>query len=277
MKSGTTSLFNYLEQHPEISPCRQKEPHFFSTASNFERGVEYYQSLWNWDKERHKIALEASTSYTGLKSTFVAGKINSAASIARYQEDYNFQFKFIYLMRDPIERLESHYNHLKAGEYRNRQITNDKFNLMIESSKYAMQLDEYYQRFAPENILLLDFDELKQEPARLVNKVCRFLEVDSQFSFEDLQVSYNSHQNKHKSVIPGWHLIRKNRIVKSALMSIPKEVKYSASNLLSRKYNTDYIKFSSEQKKDIMKHLIRDLRKLKMEYQFNSSSWNNYK
>lgn len=277
MKSGTTSLFNYLEQHPEISPCRQKEPHFFSTASHFERGVEYYQSLWNWDKDHHKIALEASTSYTGLKSTSVAGKINSAASIARYQEDYNFQFKFIYLMRDPIERLESHYNHLKAGQYRNRQITTDKFNLMIESSKYAMQLDEYYQRFAPENILLLDFDELKQEPAKLINKVCRFLEVDSQFCFKDLEVSYNSHQNKYKSVIPGWHLIRKNRIVSSALMSIPKEVKYSASNLFRRKYNANYIKFSLEQKQDIMKHLSSDLRKLKMEYQFNSSSWNNYK
>lgn len=273
MKSGTTSLFNYLEQHPEVSPCRQKEPHFFSDASNFKRGIEYYQSLWDWDKKSHKIALEASTSYTGLKSVAIAGKLNSAANIAQFQRDYGFKFKFIYLMRNPIQRLESHYNHLKAGEYRNRQITINKLNLMIESSKYAMQLDEYYQRFAPENILLLKFDELKHEPAKLVTKVCRFLEVDSQFNFEDLEVSYNSHQNKYKNMIPGWHLIRKNKIVKSGLMSIPKELKYSASSLFSRKYDTEYVKFSLDEKEYILQQLNSDMQRLKFDYGFDLSSW----
>lgn len=274
MKCGTTSLYNYLIQHPEIAACRYKEPHFFGKKSNLEKGFEYYQNLWNWNRKNYRIALEASTSYTGFKSIPIEGNVNSAKAIARFQADYELNFKFIYLMRNPIERLESHYNHLKANQYRHRKITRSKLNMMIESSKYAMQIDEYVSIFPQKNILLLNFDKLKQEPAKLIKEVCEFLEVDSQYNFQGLQVNHNSHKNRQEVIIPGWQSIRKNELVSSVIISIPKEVKHLMRNLLSRQQKAKYIKFSLEEKEYIVKQLKSDLLKLKYDHEFNFSSWN---
>lgn len=105
MKCGTTSLYNYLAQHPEISACTYKEPSFFSTESNWSKGFEWYYDLWNWDKNRHKIALEASTSYTRIHEYS-----NAAEKIAAVDKN----FKFIYIMRNPIKRIESHYTYEQA-------------------------------------------------------------------------------------------------------------------------------------------------------------------
>ena len=63
-KSGTTSLFYYLAEHPEISSCSIKEPNFFTDDEKLSKGWGWYQNLWTWDSEIHKIAMEASTSYT---------------------------------------------------------------------------------------------------------------------------------------------------------------------------------------------------------------------
>ena len=64
MKSGTTTLFRLLAQHPQIARPSEKEPHFFSRAERFENGLSHYQNLWKWRPGFHKVALEASTGYT---------------------------------------------------------------------------------------------------------------------------------------------------------------------------------------------------------------------
>lgn len=64
MKCGTTSLFSYLAQHTQISACNDKEPRFFTNDHKWAKGFEWYQSLWDWDHNQHKIALEASVDYT---------------------------------------------------------------------------------------------------------------------------------------------------------------------------------------------------------------------
>ena len=114
MKCGTTSLFNILAQHPQVSPCFYKEPAFFSFNNRFSKGIEYYQSLWNWNPSSHKVALEASTAYTKTHRT----DFNTAENIAKFKDRANF--KFIYILRNPIDRIESECNHLIASG--NRKI-----------------------------------------------------------------------------------------------------------------------------------------------------------
>ncbi len=63
MKSGTTSLFELLAQHPQISASAEKEPSFFNRDSDDDEWRRY-TDLWRWDPSRHLIALEASTSYS---------------------------------------------------------------------------------------------------------------------------------------------------------------------------------------------------------------------
>ena len=97
MKAGTTSLFKYLSQHPEICACQEKEPNFFASDINWSKGLDWYQNLWKWNQDLHKIALEASTFYTRLPEA------NAAERIAQIKA----KFKFIYILRNPVERIES--------------------------------------------------------------------------------------------------------------------------------------------------------------------------
>ena len=112
MKSGTTSLFNYLSQHPEIAGSIVKEPNFFSYNERWEQGWEWYMQQWaNWNPNVHKIALEATINYTKYPVY-----PNAAARINQVSDRANF--KFVYVLRNPIERIESQYTYDLSTIYR---------------------------------------------------------------------------------------------------------------------------------------------------------------
>ena len=165
MKCGTTSLFAYLAQHPQIAACRKKETFFFSANGCWNRGFDWYQSLWDWNPDSHKIALEASVDYTRIPSY-----PNAAERIATLSDRANF--KFIYILRNPLERIESHYTHGLAQNWESTQnpLTEEIHPELIEASQYGRQIKEYYQRFPSENILLVNFKDLKKEPFNLLKK-----------------------------------------------------------------------------------------------------------
>jgi len=64
MKCGTSSLYSYLLDHPQICPPIVKEPEFFSENQAHGVQVDNYSDLWSFDDTVHKYALEASTGYT---------------------------------------------------------------------------------------------------------------------------------------------------------------------------------------------------------------------
>jgi len=102
MKCGTSSLFEYLAEHPEIARCSVKEPGFFSADTSWKKGIDWYQQLWQWDSKVHKIALETSVDYT---------KAHIYRDVARKISTLKANCKFIYIMRNPLYRIESHYIH----------------------------------------------------------------------------------------------------------------------------------------------------------------------
>ena len=102
MKSGTTSLFYYLSEHPEICASKEKELHFFSDDDRFSKGLDWYRSMWSLGPE-HKVALEASPTYT-----MQPYRPDVAARIAALEE---LDCKFIYIARHPVSRFESHVRH----------------------------------------------------------------------------------------------------------------------------------------------------------------------
>src|SRR4051812_39114595 len=63
MKSGTTSLYHWLAQHPSVRLPRAKEPHFFSREERWSRGVDWYRGLFAEASHDH-VTGEFSTSYT---------------------------------------------------------------------------------------------------------------------------------------------------------------------------------------------------------------------
>lgn len=270
MKGGTTSLFNYLAQHPQVAPCTYKEPNFFAYQNRFNKGFDYYQSLWKWQPDIHKVAVEASVNYTRLSLIDV---VNSAENIAKYKDIANF--KFIYIMRNPLERIESHYAHGIA--YKSKKLPDSTIEKIdreiLDTSRYSMQIAEYYQRFSRDKILLLNFDDLKQNPLALMRRVCQFLEIDSNYKFQNLSSIYNNSGSKKIRI--NWYglNIPMKAEIHRLLKQIPSDYKLFIHSLFGRQTDKP-VKLSQVQKDYILKELKEDLLKLSQIYGFDISQWN---
>ena len=189
MKSGTTSLYDYLVTHPEIARCKVKEPRFFASP-RYRKGRRSYEKFWqDYDPERHAYALEASSHYTKR-----ALHPNTAERIG----SFGAQFKFLYIVRDPVDRIESHIAHSIAKG----RVTLETYPRMLENalsvSRYGFQLDSFRQGVGGQEVLVLDFDELRHDPAALLERCTRFLGIDAGRSF-DLRPPSNARQARNGS------------------------------------------------------------------------------
>lgn len=272
-KCGTTSLFTYLAEHPQIAACSMKEPQFFCNRRRFFQGYDYYKSLWDWNSKTHKIALEASPNYTRVTHQNL---LNAAEKIAEIQNQTKARFKFIYIMRDPIERIESHYTHLEAWgqEPLVRPFAEGIDREIIDVSKYAKQINEYYQRFPAENILLLNFQELISDPTNLLKKVCHFLDINSEYQFQGLNTIHNNRQERKKIFLPGWKTIRKTQLMKSIARLTPKTARENFRNVFGV-YNKNYVRLSLAEKEYVLNQLKEDLEQLNIRYKVDITHWHN--
>lgn len=172
MKAGTTTLFNMLAQHSAI--CRtwvevpgvgtSKEINYFS--NEFRKGDAPVRYDWRFpfDASRHAWTLDASTNCTKLPgSRPVPARIASLGAAT----------KLVYILREPVDRIESQMAHVMRGgaEVRSPQHC-------IRVSRYALHLDKFAAHFPRDDILLLDFEQLRRDPGAIVDQVCDFLGIE---------------------------------------------------------------------------------------------------
>ncbi len=260
MKCGTTSLFNYLAAHPEVAPCRTKEPDYFSSDDFRPGDPQSYFSLWDWEPGVHKIAIEASVNYTKIPTN-----PNCAERIAQFPD---LDFRFIYCMRNPIERIESHvYHGLYAGwtNLLEEGISDHTLNV----SRYAMQLDAYVERFGRDRILLVVLEEFQKAPADGFRRICEFLEVDQSFQLMD----HGSHNpsSDHYIERPFWNRIRSVESLHRLAQLIPS--KWRRSILQSTGHKLDVRRrLTSSERTEISEMLHGDLVRLKSDYGIDAAA-----
>jgi hypothetical protein len=170
MKAGTTTLFELLAQHPAIAPCREKEPEFLSDPLRWKRGLAAYSKLWEWRPERHVWALEASTKYTKLPA-FPSGAIATSRLPAT--------FRFVYLVRHPIDRIRSEYLHSLAKGWIDEPIERGVAPYAVLHSNYRFQLLPYVVAHGREPILVVTYDELLRAPFELARRIWKWLDLDA--------------------------------------------------------------------------------------------------
>lgn len=194
-RSGTTSLYKYLCQHPEIFMPEVKEPSFFceltpSWATKY-REFDAYISLF-CDAKDHKAIGEASTPY-----------IVSPESPGRIRKMYP-DAKIIIILRNPADRASSLYNLLcwlgfeyvapfeKALAKENERFENEYFMynnpfwyyayLYFHSGLYSAQIERYLCFFPINQLHIILFEELSKDPIKTTRRVCEFLGVDTDFT-----------------------------------------------------------------------------------------------
>lgn len=258
MKSGTTSLFRYLAQHPEIAACHPKEPNFFADDANWAKGMAWYRGLWRWHAGHHKIALEATSHYT--KRPYYPHVPERIASVK------DAQFRFIYIMRDPLQRLESHDMHT-AISHGATPLDEAIPQNTIWASQYAMQLDAY-ERFGRQRILLLFTDDLAEDPQGVVRTACQFLGVDPNYQFAGLDRRHNS-RARYSGVVPQWiRSLKRIPLLRKLLDSLSQPAREKLRGFFTRKVRVDQSRYqlSPHQRRYVLKQLLPDLKKLQDKY-----------
>jgi hypothetical protein len=170
MKAGTTSLYHYLAPHPEIFMASVKELDFFVEGANWRRGLAWYARQFDGAGDA-TVAGEASTAYS--KHPIVAGVPDRIASVVP-------DAKIVYVLRDPIERIRSHYRHRVAIGSERAPLAEAVLRdpIYVVCSSYGMQIERYLDRFPRERLLLLTAERLRTDREATVRRVYGFLGVD---------------------------------------------------------------------------------------------------
>lgn len=215
MKSGTTTLHELLARHPQVSMSEPKEPCYFVAP---ELLATHWPEMWQrgiWKSEAAYLALfadkpdalffgESSTDYT--KRPRLDGIVDRIAA-------FNPQARFIYIMRDPVERTISHYWHMVElrGELRNPMDSITRDPHYTEVSHYADQLAPYLARFGRDRVHVLTFEELKHDPQSAVRAVFDWLGVDADHMPEDIRGAHNVTPERVRQKRPNTGLLDRLR------------------------------------------------------------------
>lgn len=197
-KSGTTSLYRYLCQHPQIFMSSLKEPHFFAyegkqpdfrgpgdsrAGTNLNSVVDFaaYQALFEPGLGA-QAAGEASTMYLYWPGT--AARIHARIPAV----------KLIAILRHPLERAYSHYLHLRND---GREWLEFPAALEAEAARigqhyapawhyasvgrYSQQLRSFLEYFPRQQLRIYLYEEFARSPQAVLRDMHRFLGVDAHF------------------------------------------------------------------------------------------------
>ena len=203
-KSGTSSLYAYLGQHPQLLPSSSKEVHFFDGGLNpkvdsFEKGQVWYRAHFPFRKNvsAYSKIFEATPLY--IFNPFTPRRIFDLVP----------EVKIIAILRNPTERAISHYFHEKRkgreslpikealqeeekrleSVIKNKDYKNDIFIHHSYKSRglYKKQIERYLNYFPWQQILILSSEEFFSEPNNTLKRVFDFVGVDTEFKVKDLK------------------------------------------------------------------------------------------
>lgn len=171
MKCATSTLHEQLARRSRFFMTDPKEPNFFNDESLYANDMPGYAALFEGALPG-QIAGESSTHYTKLPT--YQGTVDRIFA-------HTPSARFVYVMRDPIERLVSQYVH----EWTEREVdvpisqALEKYPRLIAYSKYAMQLGPYLERFGKDKVLPVFFEHLVAHRERELERIARFLGDDT--------------------------------------------------------------------------------------------------
>ena len=217
VKGGTTSLYHYLKQHPDIYLPPIKETNHFSSIDMEEQkftreyamdiDIDLKQYFEDGMKEEVHIAHvnnrdDYERLFESVDSEKAIGEVSNSYIISKSAagaiKSYNPNAKIIALLRNPMTRIWSHY----IMNLRDAKVSKPDFifevqhdyNLRekgwgishqyVELGLYYNQVNQYLEQFGSDNCLFLMYEDFRDNPEKVLGKICRFLEIDHEFKFD---------------------------------------------------------------------------------------------
>lgn len=196
-KAGTTSVYRYLQQHPQIYMSPKKEPHYFAFP---ETDTPLHFSGPHDPRHWREMTVLTLTDYENLfapASDEIA--LGETSTLYMYYKD-SFKnmhqlipdAKLIAILRDPADRAFSAYTHRRRDGREPCDNLEDAIAqeaeriaegwaasaFYVSVGKYSEQLEEIYQYFSPEQVRVLIYDDFLQNPQMFMREIFEFLGVD---------------------------------------------------------------------------------------------------
>ena len=196
-KAGTTAIWHWLNSHPDVFLPSVKEPSFFS----FE-GRDVIPKKGPFDPSYSRLITTTHSDYRALfkpKRGQICGEASpiylQTKGAAQRIYQYNPNIKLVAVLRDPAKRAFSQFSHNLREGYETTHSFNKalglekkrrhegwlKFFDYLEGGRYGEQLNSFYQCFDRKQILVLEYEALRDNPLAAYKKICQFLEVSCAF------------------------------------------------------------------------------------------------
>ncbi|MCB0515688.1 MAG: sulfotransferase [Chitinophagales bacterium] len=217
-KAGTTSLYAYLKQHPQVFMSAIKEPRYFAVKNK--------HLDWH-DATVQKVWRNTVSNFADYQALFAEAEgfaaVGEASPIYLWEPDaaQNIveaipEVKIIAILRNPVDRAFSHFGHFhavsidtspdfEAALAKDEQAQNFQY---VALGNYYPQLLRYYQTFAAQQIKVFLFEDLVKNPQQLLTELYQFIGVSTEY-MPDFSKKYNTFSSKHqakgwKKYLPQW-------------------------------------------------------------------------
>jgi len=200
-KAATTSLHNYLVEHPQIYLPEQKETKFFVDASRYRKGIKYYEKKY-FDKWNGEPAIgEVDPDYMYFEE-----------ALERIKENFDLsKLRFIFILRNPVDRAFSHYlmtfrrgletlsfeDAIEKEEQRIKESYAAKMHFSyISRGFYHRQIQRFLRYVKKDQMHFVLTDDFEADSYNTIIRIFDFLRVDRDF------VPSSIHRKFHVARVP---------------------------------------------------------------------------
>lgn len=187
MRCATGWIRQCLREHQDIY-MPQKETHYFDRE--YSKGLQWYVETYFQDWKNQKAIGEKTATYLHTKE------------VSKRIYETNPDMKLICSIRDPVERLCSHYTMIHKKQVNHHTI--DKINVdtdFVKRSLYYDQLKPFLEKFPLERILILIYEEKNENPEKFIQGIYNFLEVNDRFEPPSARIQTKQGRLEHQSGI----------------------------------------------------------------------------
>ena len=240
-KAGTTSIYNWLSQHPDILAPDWAKDNFalFSNNDLYDKIDESYGHILS-ERNNEKVVMTGNVNYLFLH--FVAERIH----------EFDSQTKLICSLRNPVERAFSAYNYALERDIESRTFEDaisDELRLgdecyptmwekdqkcYIKHGMYHEQLSNYFRHFSGDQVFISFFEDLVNNNERLMKELLEFLEIDTSFKvdFFPKNVSRGSSRSKLINKLIYSNSVRQNPLLVGLRKIIPFKTRFKLRRAL---------------------------------------------
>lgn len=290
-KAGTSSLYDWIAQHPEVcGNVAVKDFPFFINNHFYNKGIDHLSNIFDSYYNNEKIVLHGNVQY-----------IFNTVGLKRIQKDIPNP-KFILILRNPVDRLFSSFNYFKKmrlededdilvasiEKRKERENSNDivirHALTYIEHGLYTKQLKIFFKYFSSEQLHICFFNDLKENKEEVIEEIYKFLKISFDFipNFEVKNITGKVRNNFIQNLFFKENRIRKF-IVDFIINPIIPLHKRTEMKWQLKEWNTQKAtqkkdeKITYAEKKELLKHFINDIEELETMLNVELREWKKIK